>query len=160
VALTVLAAVLRNGYLHQAIREQGGAYGGGAMHDAGNGLFRFYSYRDPRLVESFDAFRQSVVWVGTENITFSMVEEAILGIVSTIDSPGSPAGEARLAFHNGLHGRGPEQRKALRSGIVKVREDDIKRVAEKYLQGEGCRAVVTSDARRGEIEDDFVITSV
>ncbi len=160
VALTVLAAVLRNGYLHQAIREQGGAYGGGAMHDAGNGLFRFYSYRDPRLVESFDAFRQSVVWVGTENITFSMVEEAILGIVSTIDSPGSPAGEARLAFHNGLHGRGPEQRKALRSGIVKVREDDIKRVAEKYLQGEGCRAVVTSDARQGEIEDDFVITSV
>ncbi|MBQ76164.1 MAG: peptidase M16 [Gammaproteobacteria bacterium] len=159
-ALAVLAAVLRNGYLHQAIREQGGAYGGGAMHDSGNGLFRFYSYRDPRLMESFDAFTQSVAWVCTEKISFAMVEEAILGLVSMIDAPGSPAGEARQAYHNGLHGRGPEQRRALRSGIVKVREQDIKRVAETYLQGEGCRGVVTSDARRPEIEGDFVITSV
>ena len=30
-ALTVLGAVLRNGYLHSAIREKGGAYGAGAM---------------------------------------------------------------------------------------------------------------------------------
>ena len=29
-ALTILGAVLRNGYLHSAIREKGGAYGSGA----------------------------------------------------------------------------------------------------------------------------------
>ncbi|MDH3715150.1 MAG: insulinase family protein, partial [Gammaproteobacteria bacterium] len=33
-ALTVLGVVLRNGFLHRAVREQGGAYGGGASHDS------------------------------------------------------------------------------------------------------------------------------
>ena len=33
-ALTVLGAVLRNGYLHSAIREKGGAYGAGASQDS------------------------------------------------------------------------------------------------------------------------------
>ncbi|MCG8612291.1 MAG: insulinase family protein, partial [Pseudomonadales bacterium] len=48
-ALTVLGNFLRNGYLHRAIREQGGAYGGGAGQDSSIAAFRFYSYRDPRL---------------------------------------------------------------------------------------------------------------
>ena len=34
---------------HTAIREQGGAYGGGASYNAGRGSFSFYSYRDPRV---------------------------------------------------------------------------------------------------------------
>ena len=48
-ALTVLGGVLRNGYLHRTIREQGGAYGGGASQDNQAGAFRFFSYRDPRI---------------------------------------------------------------------------------------------------------------
>ncbi len=42
-ALTVLGGVLRNGFLHRAIREQGGAYGGGASQDSGIAAFHFYS---------------------------------------------------------------------------------------------------------------------
>ena len=45
--LSVLGAFLRNGFLHRSIREQGGAYGGGASHDANIAAFRFFSYRDP-----------------------------------------------------------------------------------------------------------------
>ncbi|KXS47524.1 MAG: peptidase M16C associated domain-containing protein, partial [Marinobacter sp. T13-3] len=51
-ALTVLGGFLRNGYLHRAIREKGGAYGGGAGQDSVTGVFRFFSYRDPRLGET------------------------------------------------------------------------------------------------------------
>ncbi|NEU33615.1 peptidase M16, partial [bacterium LRH843] len=51
--LMVLAAYLRNGFLHSAIREKGGAYGGGASYDGNACSFRFYSYRDPRLAETF-----------------------------------------------------------------------------------------------------------
>ncbi len=159
-ALAVLSAVLRNGYLHQAIREQGGAYGGGATHDSGNGLFRFYSYRDPLLNETFEAFKQSVDWLITGPIDFALVEEAILGIVSSIDAPGSPAGEARQAFHNALHGRGADQRRLRRASILDVNEKDIKRVAEKYLTQDGCLALVTSEARRSEIGEDFTIDSI
>ena len=41
-ALTVLGGFLRNGYLHRAIREKGGAYGGGAGQDSVNGTFSFF----------------------------------------------------------------------------------------------------------------------
>jgi Zn-dependent M16 (insulinase) family peptidase len=159
-ALTVLANVLRNGFLHPAIREQGGAYGGGATHDTSNGLFRFYSYRDPRLQETFTAFQQSVGWMLTDKIGFPLVEEAILGIVSSIDAPGSPAGEARQAFHSNLHGRGVEERKQLRSRILGVNEHDIKRVAERYLQSDGLQAIVTSESRRDELDDSFEIVVI
>ena len=40
--LTVLGAVLRNGFLHSAIREKGGAYGSGAQQDSASRSFRFF----------------------------------------------------------------------------------------------------------------------
>src|SRR5690625_7930993 len=61
-ALTVLGGYLRNGYLHRAIRAQGGAYGGGASHDDARGAFRFYAYRDPRLEATLADFPASRPW--------------------------------------------------------------------------------------------------
>ncbi|MEQ9567680.1 MAG: peptidase M16, partial [Pseudomonadales bacterium] len=45
-ALTVLGGFMRNTFLHTSLREQGGAYGGGATQDNFSGSFRFFSYRD------------------------------------------------------------------------------------------------------------------
>ena len=42
-ALSVLATVLRNGFLHTAIREKGGAYGAGATNDTATNTFKFFS---------------------------------------------------------------------------------------------------------------------
>ncbi|MDX1697773.1 MAG: insulinase family protein, partial [Thiohalobacterales bacterium] len=77
-ALNVLAGFLRNGYLHRAIREQGGAYGGGASYDSDNAAFRFYSYRDPRLEDTLKDFDSSVAWLLEEKHEWRLVEEAIL----------------------------------------------------------------------------------
>ena len=57
---------LRNGCLHKLIREQGGAYGGGASFDAAGRSFRFYSYRDPRLAETLADFDQGIEWMLSE----------------------------------------------------------------------------------------------
>jgi Zn-dependent M16 (insulinase) family peptidase len=59
-ALTVLGRFLHNGYLHTAIREQGGAYGSGAAYDSNTGAFHFYSYRDPRLDGTLEDFDRSL----------------------------------------------------------------------------------------------------
>ncbi|MCW8885521.1 MAG: insulinase family protein, partial [Motiliproteus sp.] len=58
-ALSVLGGFLRNGFLHRSIREQGGAYGGGAGQDSASASFRFFSYRDPRLEETLSDFDAS-----------------------------------------------------------------------------------------------------
>ena len=154
-ALSVLAGVLRNGYLHPVIREQGGAYGGGAMHDTGNGIFRFYSYRDPNLQATFDAFDHAIEWLTGNALNAALVEEAILGLVSSLDAPGSPAGEARLSFHNQLFGRNDEVRKHFRDAIMNTTVDDVSRAAVKYLAGDRRRATITSKERIGELDGDF-----
>ncbi|GAB6044090.1 insulinase family protein [Endothiovibrio diazotrophicus] len=144
-ALLVLGNVLRNGFLHRAIREQGGAYGGGAGFDADSGAFRFYSYRDPRLEETLADFDASIGWLLERDHPWHTVEEAILGVVSRIDQPSSPAGEARIAYYNGLNGRTPEHRNRLRQGVLAVTEADLKRVAESYLKPErASTALVTA----------------
>jgi len=98
-ALSVLGGYLR------------GAYGGGAGFDADNAVFRFYSYRDPRLEGTLNDFEDSIDWLLSARHEWRQVEEAILGVISGIDKPGSPAGEAKKAFFGNLHGRTPERRR-------------------------------------------------
>lgn len=145
-ALAVLAGFLRNGYLHRAIREQGGAYGGGASFDTDSGVFRFYSYRDPRLAETLADFDRSLDWLMTEKHEWRPVEEAILGVIGKLDQPASPAGEARRAFHEALHGRTPEQRRRFRERVLHVTLADLQRVAQSYLQPERASIAVVSNA--------------
>ncbi|MEM9255043.1 MAG: insulinase family protein [Pseudomonadota bacterium] len=132
-ALTVLGGLLRNGFLHRAIREQGGAYGGGAAQDSGAGSFRFYSYRDPRLAETLADFDTSIDWLLNTDHSAQTVEEAVLGVVGSMDRPSSPAGEAKQHFFNVLHGRSHEQREVFRQAVLQVNAKDLKRVAEHYL---------------------------
>ncbi|MFO7594330.1 MAG: insulinase family protein [Pseudomonadota bacterium] len=144
-ALMVLAGFLRNNFLHRAIREQGGAYGGGAGFDPDSGAFRFFSYRDPRLEETLADFDHSIDWLLENKHEDRLVEEAVLGIISSIDKPASPAGEAKKTFHGILHGRTPEQRRRFRARILEVKQDDLKRVAETWLKPEAASTVVISD---------------
>jgi len=149
-ALTVLGGFLRNGFLHRSIREQGGAYGGGASQDSGSASFRFFSYRDPRLTETLDDFDASIQWLLSEEHDAEQLEQAVLGVISQIDKPRSPAGEAKGDFHNELFGRNKEQRAAFRQNVLKVSMDDIKRVARTYLLPEQASIAVVSNSANEE----------
>jgi hypothetical protein len=160
-ALTVLGDFLRNGYLHRAIREKGGAYGSGAGQDSADATFRFFSYRDPRLAETLDDFDASVRWLLDTPQDPQKLEEAILGVVSSIDKPGSPAGEAKQAYHSTLFGRTPEQRKAFRQRILAVTLEDLTRVAERYLGGDNASiAVVTNPAGAAKMGEGYDVIAI
>ncbi len=153
-ALTVLGGFLRNGYLHRVIREQGGAYGGGASNEPANACFRFYSYRDPRLAETLDDFDKAIEWLLNEDHEWRQLEESILGVVSSLDKPSSPAGEAKQAFHNQLNGRTEEQRQKFRKRVLDVTLDDLKRVGKTYLQPEKASvAVITNVAMEDTVKE-------
>lgn len=147
--LMILAAYLRNGFLHSAIREKGGAYGGGASYDGNACSFRFYSYRDPRLAETFNDFEASVQWLLNAEQQPHQLEEAILGLIASMDKPGSPAGEAITACYALLHKRTPVFRQMLRERLLNVTLDDLKRVAVKYLlEQKPTKSVVAPVAKR------------
>lgn len=153
-ALTVLAGFLRNGYLHRAIREQGGAYGGGASQDGNSACFRFFSYRDPRLMETLDDFDASLQWLQDKDHDWQPLEEAILGVISSIDKPGSPAGEAKQTYQAELFGRTREKRERFREQVLAVTQDDLKRVARTYLTPEQASiAVISPSSARQLLEE-------
>ena len=154
-ALTVLGGFLRNGHLHTAIREQGGAYGGGASQDSSIGAFRFFSYRDPRLLDTLGDFEQSLAWLLENRHEDAALEQAILGVIGSIDKPGSPAGEAKQHFHNALFGRTHEQRALFRQQILGVSLEDLRRVTEEYLHTDKASiAVISNSSTLAEISSE------
>lgn len=144
-ALQILSQFMRDGFLHTAVREQGGAYGGGASFHADTGTFAFFSYRDPRMAGTLEDFDRSVEWMVDTDHSEESLEQAILGVVSTIDSPQTPAALASSSFWNNLNNRSESFREEYRSNLLKVTLDDLKRVAAEYLVPEkGAVAVVTN----------------
>jgi Zn-dependent M16 (insulinase) family peptidase len=155
--LTVLGGFLLNGFLHRVIREQGGAYGGGGSQDSTIAAFRFFSYRDPRLEDTLNDFDQSIQWMLETDHEAETLEQAILGVISGLDKPGSPAGEAKQAFHSNLFGRSPEQRRKFRQQLLQVTLDDLKRVTRQYLKPELASVAVITSPSNFQRLDDFVI---
>ena len=145
-ALTLLGGILRNGFLHRAIREQGGAYGAGASQDSHSGAFRFFSYRDPRIEGTLNDFDQSIQWALDKPIGADKIEEAVLGVIGSMDKPSSPAGEAIQSFYSELNGGNKQTQTEFRQRILKVSETDLKRVAAEYLTPEKTQtAVITNN---------------
>ncbi len=144
--LAVLSACLRNGFLHSAVREKGGAYGGGAAFNAESGAFQFYSYRDPRFMETYQDFDRSLDWLMSAEAKESQVEEAILNIISSMDKPGSPSGEARKAFYQDFYGRTYQSRMTYRRGVLETSLSDLRAVAQRYIvQEKASYAVLTHE---------------
>lgn len=142
-ALSILAGILRNGYLHTAIREKGGAYGAGAVQDAALGCFKFYSYRDPRTEGTFQDFAASIQWFLAHQTSPELIEQSVLGIIGNSDRPGSPAGEAKQFFHLDRSGRTLALRQQFRARLLACTWQDLQEVAERYLLNQnGSRAVI------------------
>ena len=151
-ALTVLGTVLRNGYLHSAIREKGGAYGAGASQDSNNKVFKFFSYRDPKCTETFKEFKKSREW-SIKNITEEQLEEGVLGVISSIDKPLSPFGEAMSDFMSSLDQKTQDERLTFRSKVKECSLADLAMVSEKYLFNESKRSAIAGQNYETELKD-------
>lgn len=140
--LSVLGVFLRNGYLHGAIREKGGAYGAGASQDSNIGAFVFYSYRDPRNLDTLQDFGRSLEWLQSQQHSRDSVEQAILGVIGSLDKPASPAGEAKQHFHNLLQGRTDMLRAEFRQRVLQVTAEDLQRVAASWLIADAANTAI------------------
>ncbi len=133
--LSVLANLLTNQILHQALREEGGAYGGRARNAPQAGIFTMLSYRDPRLADTYRDFERAVAWVIDSPLQREHVEEAIIGVIGELDKPQSPYDEALHAWRMRERGVTPEMRVQFRQGVLQCTEAQLKEVAQRYLQG-------------------------
>ncbi|KAI9309488.1 peptidase M16C associated-domain-containing protein, partial [Cunninghamella echinulata] len=128
--LQVLSSLLTSHYLHREIREKNGAYGGGATYSGLNGIFTFYSYRDPKLMSTIDTYNHAVDWIQKQNFTDQDMTEAKLSIFKQIDAPVNVSSEGMIQF---IHGVSDYMRQIRREQLLKVTQNDIQHVANIYL---------------------------
>ena len=124
-AWPVLSSLMTYGYLWGAVRVQGGAYGTG-MSVRSNGDIFCYSYRDPNLMSSADAFA-ALPDVLEQMLSEDMpLDDIIIGTVNTTDPLLDPAGQCELSCRRYLRGTTPEFIAKLRHEILDTSAADLR----------------------------------
>ena len=91
-ALQILKVIMNYDYLWQNIRVKGGAYGCMSnFTSAGNAYF--VTYRDPHLKESFNVFKEAAEYIRHFDCSPRDMTKYIIGAISNIDAPLTPAAE-------------------------------------------------------------------
>lgn len=132
-ALNLVSHLCDNLTLHTKLREQGGAYGGGAVNNAMSGNFYFYSYRDPNIASSLEAFESSLHTIYNGDFEAADIESAILEMVQTLDTPVSPGNRADVAYGWLCEGKTTEMRQDFRNRILKTGKEEIIGAVERQL---------------------------
>ncbi|MCB1109947.1 MAG: insulinase family protein [Chlamydiia bacterium] len=132
-ALSVSTDLMENIFLHKKIREQGGAYGGGANYNPMTGNYYLFAYRDPHIVSTFKAFRESMQQISDGKFTERDLTEAKLGLIQDLDAPICPGSRATVAYSYFREGQTKASRQAFRDHLVGVTKDEVKESAEKTL---------------------------
>lgn len=132
--LAVLGELLTNLVLHQALREEGGAYGGQASYSSAAGTFVMMSYRDPRLAATYQDYERAISWVMSADLTQENIEEAIICVIQDIDKPRTPFGEVMRAWDHQRKGITEEMRRRYRHGVLHCTAEQLKAAAATWLK--------------------------
>ncbi|KAL6875534.1 Metalloenzyme, LuxS/M16 peptidase-like protein [Trichoderma longibrachiatum] len=128
--LQILSQLLTHKHLHHEIREKGGAYGGGAYSKALDGLFGFYSYRDPNPQNTLNIMRNAGRWAVEKQWSDRDLEEAKISVFQGVDAPKSVNQEGMARFLSGIT---EEMKQRKREQLLDVTKDQVRDVAQKYL---------------------------
>ena len=145
-ALAVAGRYLGNNFLHNRIREKGGAYGSRSAYSANASAFLLSSYRDPRFAETLEDMREGLRMLTSVQDDERLLREAILGVIAGLDRPGSPSGEGRRRFVGDLVHYGPETLNAYRGRILGVTMADIRRAATQWLDPQQASLTAVTSA--------------
>ncbi|WP_375793050.1 insulinase family protein [Chlamydia sp. 12-01] len=153
-ALTVAAEILDNTVLHTKIREQGGAYGSGAAVNLGRGAFYCYSYRDPAIFDTHQAFLHGIDEISKGNFSNEDIHEGVLGVIQNLDSPIAPGSRASTGYYRLRCGRVPALRQTFRRAVLNVTKEHICSVMQKYLKDPISKTTFISFAGKEMLEDN------
>ncbi|XP_068621806.1 presequence protease, mitochondrial [Battus philenor] len=129
--LRVLSRFLTSKYLHPIVREQNGAYGGGALLSL-DGIFNYYSYRDPNSRKTLDVYDETTEWM-KNNVSLlddQNLFEAKLSILQQMDQPVAEYMKGMDLF---LYGLSFDIWQTQRDRVLAVTKEDLIEVCQKYL---------------------------
>ncbi|AOA58617.1 insulinase family protein [Acinetobacter larvae] len=129
----VLAHYLTEGYLFNAIRQQGGAYDGRARYVEHSAALHLSSFRDPQLERTYQHFQQAIDNVCHRTVDHALLEAAILKASSSLNRHGLPLQQVLEQHADDWRGHTQHHDQLINQRILKVTYADLQRVCQQYL---------------------------
>lgn len=114
-------------FLHEAIREKGGAYGAFSVLDIRTGLLTMLSYRDPNLQKTLETYHQAGQWLQQVTLDDDALLQAIIGAAGDFDGYQLPDARGFGAFARHLSGDDDAYRQHVREQALAVNNQHFAR---------------------------------
>ncbi len=129
---SLLAHILNTGFLWENIRMKGGAYGASVSVSGMEGTFTFTTYRDPHIVPSLRAFRDSLEWAA-KTLDEDTLRVALIGAVGKELRPLGPGEAGFIAFKRQIYGLTDAIRQHRRACQLAATAEQIRSEAARLL---------------------------
>lgn len=126
--LEVTSNILYSSYLWNKVRVIGGAYGGMLLLRR-SGLTVFVSYRDPKLAETYQAYKEVVDYLANYNSTDDEMVKSIIGAISEIDKPMTVRAQGETAVVNFFAKYTAKEAQKQRDEILSCKVMDVQKTA-------------------------------
>ncbi len=114
----VVTRYLRNTWLWDKVRVQGGAYGAFCLFDRLSGVLTFVSYRDPNLKKTLEAFDGAADFLETVRLGEGELTRAVIGAIGDMDQYQLPDAKGYTSMVRHLSGETDEERQRIREEVL------------------------------------------
>jgi presequence protease len=114
----VVSRYLRNAWLWDQVRVQGGAYGAFTALDYRSGQFTMVSYRDPNISRTLEIYDRTTSYLKELNIDEDEINRAVIGAIGDMDSYLLPDTKGFVSMGRYLAGDSEENRQKIRDAIL------------------------------------------
>jgi Zn-dependent M16 (insulinase) family peptidase len=129
-SMHVIGNYLKNTWLWDKVRVQGGAYGASSYFDRFCGTFSLVSYRDPNLLKTLQIFDESARFLWNLRLNEKELTRAIISFIADLDAPQSPDAKGFLSMMRFLAGETDTTLQQLRQEALSTSAADFRRFGE------------------------------
>jgi len=151
--------IVSSDYLWNRIRVEGGAYGGGCSF-LRRGLLYMFSYRDPNVLKTFEAYKNIPSYIKNLDLSDRELKKFIIGTINVLDRPLKISQVMEKILKRNLSQISDDQRQKERDDILSVKKSDIYEfsdILEKSLAESGVCSFGNERALKNDAECfDFI----
>ena len=133
-SIAVINNLLRNDYLLQKIRIQGGAYGAFATFSPNAGVLTFLSYRDPNLADTLRAYDGAADFLRDLSLDEAALAPAVVGAIGAIDAYLLPDAKGYTSLVRYLTNETDAYLQTVRDQVLATTVEDFHRLADVVAQ--------------------------
>ncbi len=126
----VICRYLRNSWLWDRVRVQGGAYGAFCLFGRLSGVLSFVSYRDPNLQKTLQAFDDAAQFLKDIDLSDDELTKAVIGAIGDVDQYQLPDAKGFTSLARYLSGETDAYRQQVREEVMGTAAEDFRRFGE------------------------------